>query len=224
MTARIAKLTFSGLCNVNDHIILSVAELLKKSHVVAVPTDTIYGLAGLAQDNWAVRTIYSIKSRDIRKPLAICVSDICEITRWAIVTVSRALLEDLLPGPVTLVFERTQELNPNLNPESNLVGIRIPNNSFLRKVVRTIGEPVALTSANLTNANSALSIDEFKDLWPHLRLVVDGGRLSDSEETRYGSTVVDLSVVGHYRIIRKGCAYQETVDVLAKRHNLLPIS
>lgn len=79
--------------------------------------------------------------------------------RWAVVTVSKLVLEDLLPGPVTLVFERTQELNHNLNPNTNLVGVRIPNNNFLRKVIRSLGEPIALTSANLTNANSALSVD-----------------------------------------------------------------
>jgi len=209
---------------VNDHIVQSVAELLRKSHIVAVPTDTIYGLAGLAQDNWAIRSIYNIKHRDCHKPLAICVSDISDITRWAVVTVSKSLLEELLPGPVTLVFERTQDLNPNLNPENNLVGVRIPNNTFLRKVIRTIGQPLALTSANLSNASSALSIEEFKDLWPQLRLVVDGGRLSDSQESRLGSTVVDLSVVGHYRIIRPGCAFKETVHLLNSRYNLKPIS
>ncbi|GAB6026211.1 hypothetical protein CHUAL_014062 [Chamberlinius hualienensis] len=224
MNSKVVKLIVNGLISVNDHIVRSVCDLLLKGHIVSVPTDTIYGLAGLAQNNWAVEKIYQAKRRDLNKPLSICVGDIEDIPKWAVVTVPKCLLEELLPGPVTLVFERTHELNPNLNPETNLVGVRIPDHTFLRKVSRSVAQPIALTSANYSNANSALAIDEFQDLWPHLRLIVDGGRLGQSEESRLGSTVVDLSVVGHYRIIRRGCARDNTVAILETKYKLKPIS
>lgn len=222
--ARIATLTKNGVLQANDHIVKAVVELLSKSHVVALPTDTVYGIAGLAQDNWSVRTIYSIKRRNPAKPLAICVGDIVDIPRWAIVTVPKTLLEDLLPGPVTVVFERSRELNPNLNQGTNLVGIRIPDHAFTRRLCRAVGQPLALTSANVSDTLSSLTIEEFQNLWPNLRLIVNGGRLGDADESRLGSTVVDLSVVGHYRVIRIGQAFENVVDILANKYNLRPLN
>ncbi|XP_061770979.1 yrdC domain-containing protein, mitochondrial isoform X2 [Nerophis ophidion] len=159
-------------------ILSCTAKALKDGHVVAVPTDTIYGLACLAQNTGAVRKIYDIKSRNEQKPLAICVGEIQDIYKYCKVKVKEELLADLLPGPVTLVFERSEILNKELNP-------------FTR---------------------------EFKDLWPKLAVVVDGGPIGD--QTRLGSTVVDLSVRSRYRIIRAGCALSSTVDVLEGKYGL----
>jgi tRNA A37 threonylcarbamoyladenosine synthetase subunit TsaC/SUA5/YrdC len=79
--------------------------------------------------------------------------------RWAHVKVSEELLAELLPGPVTLVFERRFELNPELNPGTNLIGIRIPNDPFIRRLTAERGEPLALTSANKSGGKSPLSVD-----------------------------------------------------------------
>ena len=73
-------------------------------------------------------------------------------------TVSTELLSDLLPGPVTLVFKRRPELNPELNSSTELVGIRIPDCPFIQDVARAAGSPLALTSANVSAAGSTLSI------------------------------------------------------------------
>ena len=79
--------------------------------------------------------------------------------RWSKVAVSREVLEDLLPGPVTVVSKRTPELNPALNPGTELVGIRIPDHTFMRRLAQECGEPVALTSANRSAAQSTLTLD-----------------------------------------------------------------
>ena len=62
------------------------------------------------------------------------------------------------------------------------------------------------------------SYQEFKYLWPKLNLVFDGGSLGDTEESRLGSTVVDLSVAGQYKIIRDGCALRQVEEVLKQKH------
>ena len=74
--------------------------------------------------------------------------------------------------------------------------------------------PIALTSANPSSAKSTLSVDEFRDLHDQLHCVFDGGRLSDTEEARLGSTVVDLSTPFAYKIIRDGSAFISTKKVL----------
>ena len=80
--------------------------------------------------------------------------------RWGKVTVSQEILQDLLPGPVTLVFERTDQLNPGLNPTTRLVGIRIPDHYFVQQLSLRCEEPLALTSANLsTVGQSSLKIE-----------------------------------------------------------------
>ena len=79
--------------------------------------------------------------------------------RWAKVTVTSDLLSRLLPGPVTTVFERQPELNPTLNPGVPLVGVRIPQHGFVRQLVARCGAPITLTSANISQARSTLSVE-----------------------------------------------------------------
>ncbi|XP_059177671.1 threonylcarbamoyl-AMP synthase-like [Physella acuta] len=184
--------------------------------VVAVPTDTIYGIAGLAQNVDAVNRIYEIKKRNFQNPVAISVATIDDIYRWGKVNIPKQILTELLPGPVTVVFERSPDLNPLLNPNTNLVGIRIPKNDFMQELVKQCNGPIALTSANISGAKSCLEIEEFKNLWNSLDLIVDGGKINDTEESRLGSTVVDLSVSGKFRIIRPGSAYQATSSCLRR--------
>ncbi|XP_010793211.1 threonylcarbamoyl-AMP synthase [Notothenia coriiceps] len=199
-------------------VLSCTVKALKEGHVVAVPTDTIYGLACLTQNSEAVKKIYDIKGRNGNKPLAICVGEIQDIYKFCKVKVKEALLADLLPGPVTLVFERSEVLNTDLNPFTSLVGVRIPDHGFMRRLCQMCAEPLALTSANISSHTSTVEVHEFQELWPKLAVVVDDGPIGD--HSRLGSTVVDLSVLGKYRIIRPGCALSSTVDVLEHKYGL----
>uniref|UniRef100_A0A4X2JUU4 Threonylcarbamoyl-AMP synthase n=1 Tax=Vombatus ursinus TaxID=29139 RepID=A0A4X2JUU4_VOMUR len=197
---------------------------LRAGGLVAVPTDTLYGVACSASCSAALGAVYSLKGRCQTKPLAVCLGRVSDIYRYCQVRVPRELLEDLLPGPVTLVMERSGELNKDLNPFTPLVGIRIPDHAFMRDLAQTFSGPLALTSANISSQPSSLNVKEFQDLWPHLSLVIDGGPIGDikSPECRLGSTVVDLSVPGKYRIIRPGCALTQTAAILQKKYGLVP--
>jgi len=199
------------------------AKDLKCGEIVAVPTDTIYGVACLVQIRSAVDKLYALKGRHPEKPISICLAEIDHIFQWAHVTVSRELLSELLPGPVTLCFDRSPALNPDFNPEARLVGIRVPDHTFVRQICRQVeGSPVALTSANVSQAQSCLEVSEFiDDLGGGLASVFDGGRLcpKDGQEggeakSRQGSTIIDLSKPGKFKVIRNGSAYPETVSKL----------
>ncbi|XP_076827917.1 threonylcarbamoyl-AMP synthase [Brachyhypopomus gauderio] len=199
-------------------ILKSTAQALKDGQVVAVPTDTIYGLACLAQNSKAIEKLYNIKGRNVSKPLAICVGEVQDIYKYCKVVVKEELLNELLPGPVTLVLERSATLNSDLNPFTKLVGVRIPDHLFIRRLCQMCNEPLALTSANVSDQTSSIAIHEFDELWPSLAVVVDDGPIAD--QSRLGSTVVDLSVPDKYRIIRPGCACSATVDVLENKFGL----
>ncbi|XP_036208950.1 yrdC domain-containing protein, mitochondrial [Myotis myotis] len=201
----------------------AVAEL-RSGAVVAVPTDTLYGLACSASCSAALDAVYRLKGRSEAKPLAVCLGRVVDVYRYCHVNVPEGLLKDLLPGPVTLVMERSEELNKDLNPFTPLVGIRIPDHAFMQDLAQMFGGPLALTSANLSSQPSSLNVEEFQDLWPQLSLVIDGGPIGDgkSPKCRLGSTVVDLSVPGKFGIIRAGCALENTTDVLQRKYGLLP--
>lgn len=201
---------------------VKAAEYLGSGRVIAVPTDTIYGLACSANCPTAIQRLYSIKGRDSAKPVAICVTSVQDLRKWGEAShLSDELLHSLLPGPVTLVLERTKHLdNPFLNPVSTKIGIRIPNHNFMNQVTKLFDGPVALTSANFSNEPSTLSIKEFEHLYGHLGAVFDGGLLSQGlEQNRTGSTVVDLALAGQYNIIRRGISYNSIVGIL-DRHGL----
>ncbi|NXI48007.1 YRDC protein, partial [Galbula dea] len=204
----------------------AAAGVLQAGGLVAVPTDTVYGVACLAQDSGAVRSVYSLKGRNGGKPLAICLADVDHIYRYCRVNVPDELLRDLLPGPVTLVLKRSEELNKDLNPFTSLVGVRIPNHAFIRELAGACSGPLALTSANVSCQASTLTVLEFQDLWPQLSLIIDGGPIGDvqSPECRLGSTVVDLSVSGKFTIIRPGCALTSTTEILREKYGLVPAS
>lgn len=192
------------------------SELLKRGNVIALPTDTIYGLACSANNPEAIKRLYEIKGRDEVKPVAICVSDFDDFKNWGEADhLPMDLLKSLLPGAVTIVLRKSKLLNnPFLNNGLPKIGIRIPDFNFIRDVCRAFNEPMALTSANRSNEKSSLNVEEFSQIWPHLAAVFDGGLLSESEDRRTGSTVIDLSESNKCEIIRKGISYRVTVSLL----------
>ncbi|CAH9071335.1 unnamed protein product [Cuscuta epithymum] len=179
-------------------------EAIKFGHVIAVPTDTLYGFACDACSAKAVNHIYEIKGRKYTNPLAICVGDVHDIHKYAFTDhLPNGLLHSLLPGPVTLVLSRGESsiLEKSLNPGVESIGVRVPDNNFIRVIARCSGSALALTSANLSGQASSIKIRDFENLWGHCAYIFDGGVLP---ARRAGSTVVDLTKQGKYKILRSG--------------------
>lgn len=205
------------LCGGNRSVAIA-ATLLEQGKVIAVPTDTIYGLAGLASDIFAIQRLYEIKKRDGTKPLAICLSTVNDVSQWAVTDdLPPRLLEKLLPGPYTVILRRKSSLNPALNPDIDNVGIRVPGSKFIRSVAKIVG-PIALTSANVSNEPSSLHPDEFSALWPELDGIFRdiSKSVNTNDGRRVGSTVVDLSRPGYYQIVRCGIDVNVISGVLKK--------
>jgi tRNA threonylcarbamoyl adenosine modification protein (Sua5/YciO/YrdC/YwlC family) len=202
--------------NENDLIDRCIS-ILKNNGVLAVPTDTIYGFAALLNSEEAIRRIYEIKGRSFTKPLAISVGYVDDVFTWSKPTLSKEQLAsgDLLPGPVTLMFERQSSLPLYFNPNITNVAIRIPKCQFMIELAQRLQQPIALTSANISNEPSSICIDEFKQLWSQVDLVIDGGLLASND--RRGSTIVDLSEKGYFHIQRHGIDCERIVQYL-KEH------
>lgn len=167
-----------------------IAELLQRDGVIAYPTDTLFGLGCLASRKRAVDRVQQIKGRDPKKPMSILCSDmemLCRYTRH-LDTPTFRLLKQLLPGPYTVLLPASREV-PRYLQNKQVVGLRIPDQSFCRALVALLGEPIITTSAALPDQpmlNTAWEIEE--EQGHALDLVVDCGQPRGE-----ASTIVDLS-------------------------------
>lgn len=212
----------------NDQAVEVAANHLHDGEVIALPTDTVYGLACSANDPKAIQKLYEIKGRDEDKPVAVCVSSISQLKHYSLAEhLSNELLQCLLPGAVTIILNKSKHLNnPFLNNGIRKIGLRIPDNQFIQNVSEKFMAPIALTSANRSGASSTLDVYEFRDLWLDLSAVFDGGHLGDVEnqmKQRCASTVIDLSKPGYYQIIRDGIAKENTINVM-KEFNITSLN
>ena len=212
---------------------------LSTGQVVALPTDTLYGVAASVYHRVGVEGLYAIKMRERGKPLAVCVADVGDVARYAeVVDLPPQLLQALLPGPVTLVLRKRRApqfhasgreeylplCEPWFNPGEDTVAVRIPRASFIRRVCHDLGGALALTSANLAGGPSTVDTAEFKALWPLCDAIFDAGILGtdvDPSMQRLGSTIVDLTPTKDpsnviYRILRDGSALEQTVLTLTE--------
>lgn len=212
------SILMNKLININkceNQAIFLAVKLINEGGVIALPTDTVYGLATDAQNANAISKLYSIKGRHLQKPIAICTHNVDDIGNWAKTGhLPNGILDALLPGPVTVVLQRTPSLNCALNPDESTIAIRIPDSGFVCGIVSYLKKPIALTSANESNKPSTLKPVEFSTLWPKLDAIFDGGLIGRSLESRQGSTIIDLTVNNYYSVIRTGSALRNTVNIL----------
>lgn len=197
-----------------ENCLATAVKHIQLGNVIAIPTDTIYGLAVDAENMKAVQRLYDVKDRHASKALAICVHDVRSINRWGHVEhLPENMLNELLPGPVTIVVNRTSDLIKELNPNDEKIAIRIPEHNFVQKLTAALQKPIALTSANKSGDLSSITVEDFSYLWPSLDAVFDGGTTGND---RAGSTILDLSLDGKYKIIREGGFMTSSLKVLHK--------
>jgi len=211
----VREITLSAEDDENFHKCVQEAkEVLARGGIVAVPTDTIYGIVSLL-DSWP--KVLEAKRRPDDKALGLFLEKVEDIPKYATLTVPMGVISTLLPGPVTVVLRRNPSLFPTaFNRGNPNIGIRVAPNRFLRSVCEEMGgEPLVQTSANISGAvSSPLCVEDFKDIWSRLDLIVDGGTILESRGSRLGSTVVDLSEAGQVKIVRDGCAFDRVAKTL----------
>lgn len=185
------------------------AELLRAGEVVALPTETVYGLAANALNPEAVAKIYAIKGRPAHNPIIVHVADLelaqrC-VAHWP--EQAAKLAQSFWPGPLTMVLPRATNIPDLVTAGGNTVGVRWPSHPFIQAVIRACGFPLAAPSANLSNAISPTNAAHVrKRLGDKLRLIVDGGQAQVGIE----STVIDL-VTQPPRVLRPGMIHEESL-------------
>jgi L-threonylcarbamoyladenylate synthase len=166
---------------------------LRGGGVVALPTETVYGLMALWRDGLARERIYELKQRPADKRLQMLASSVAMACQAGVLPspVLDALGQAFWPGPLTVVAEAAG---------SETIGLRVPRHPFLLAVLEELGEPLAATSANLSGQPPALTAEAaVRDLAGEVALLVDGGTV----EVGAASTVVSV-VGGELTVLREG--------------------
>jgi L-threonylcarbamoyladenylate synthase len=183
--------------------------LLRAGEVVALPTETVYGLAANALDEKAVSKIFQIKGRPANNPVIVHVASIEMAKRCTNGWPGDAdkLARAFWAGPLTLVLPRAKGIPDNVTAGGVTVGVRWPSHPFIQAVIRECGFPLAAPSANLSSQISPTNAEHVrKQLGGKIPLIVDGGQSQVGIE----STVLDLSV-SPAQVLRPGMIHAESL-------------
>ena len=176
-----------------ESAVIEAAVLLRAGEVVALPTETVYGLAANALDEEAVAKLFAIKGRPVDNPIIVHVGSVemaCRcVLNWP--DLAERLAMAFWPGPLTMVLPRAPSIPANVSAGLDTVGVRWPNHPLTQAVIDACGFPLAAPSANFSSEISPTTAEHVKkSLGDRIALIVDGGPSHVGIE----STVVDLSV------------------------------
>lgn len=184
----------------SDAIILA-ANWLQQGHLIAFPTDTVYGVGVDAFNSTAVGRLFQVKERPLSKGIPILLADFTDLDQVArdVSAVARHFIERFWPGPLTLIVPRHPDLPAIISPNEG-IAVRIPDNDVARALIRAAGGAVAATSANRTGQPPAQSGQEvMAALGGMITAVLNDGPSPGGRP----STIVDC-MTGTPTILREG--------------------
>lgn len=168
--------------------------LLKAGQVVAFPTETVYGLGGVATNDEAVAGIYAAKGRPSDNPLIVHIGAFEQLDRYVmdLSDKAKACMKAFWPGPLTVICKvKPGTLSNKVTAGLDTVGIRMPNHPVALRLLRQLDEPVAAPSANTSGKPSPTEgVHVEEDLTGRIPLILDGGATGIGVE----STVIDLTL------------------------------
>ena len=189
------------------------ASILHKGGLVALPTETVYGLGADARNPKSVAQIFTAKGRPKNHPLIVHIADAGQLSKWAqnIPKAAWQLAEAFWPGPLTLVLPRLDDVPDEVTGGLDTVALRVPNHPVALALLNAFGGGIAAPSANRYGRVSPTSAEDVhEELGDKVDMVLDGGRCSIGIE----STIIDLST-SQARILRPGkITEQAIIDVL----------
>jgi L-threonylcarbamoyladenylate synthase len=178
------------------------ATVIRAGEIVAVPTDTLYGLAADPFSSAAVERVFAVKGRSAERALALIACDLEQIEDQLgpLPRAGRRLAAAYWPGPLTLLMARPSTLGADLTGGRDHVGVRVPAHAVARELCRACGRPLTATSANVSGAPAPDDPDEVaKTMSAGVGLLLDAGPTPGGPP----STIVDVSG-RDIRLVRPG--------------------
>ncbi|MCR5175226.1 MAG: threonylcarbamoyl-AMP synthase [Anaerovibrio sp.] len=182
--------------------IKQAAKLIRDGKLVAMPTETVYGLAAAGLNPMAVRALYEAKERPGYKAFSLQISDIAMAGEIAarVPDMAWRLFKEFCPGPITVILPKRDIVPEIVTGGKSTVGIRIPDNEIALAVLKAVGGPLAVPSANISAHPSPVSARMvYDDMCGRIPMILDGGPCQLGVE----STIVDCTGDVPY-IVRQG--------------------
>ncbi len=208
------KNIYSNIFSFNKKTLHKAIDRLKKAHVIGLPTETVYGLAGSAYFKKAVKKIYALKKRPRYNPLIIHYENLKLAKNDVIFNENfYKLYNKFCPGPITFVLKKNKKSKIVSLATANLntVAIRFPSHKIIKSLLKNINFPLAMPSANLSSGLSPVNArDVFDEFKVNLKIIIDGGKSKIGIE----STVIDLT--GRPKILRSGIISEKKIKSVLK--------
>lgn len=196
----------------NQTQIEELSNILKNDGVIAVPTDTVYGLCARMNSRKAREHLIEIKHRPENKAFPIMCNNIEQIKSIAKVDEkSEKIINAFMPGPITILLEKRIEIPKYVNNGLRLIAVRMATSKTLEELIEKVGSPVFMTSANISGEPVCKSIEEIKKVFPNINGILEG-------KVSYGqaSTIVDCTS-REIKIIREGpITLEEILGIIKK--------
>ena len=184
-----------------------MVDILKRDGIIAVPTDTVYGLCVRINSDDAFNKLVVTKNRPLNKSFPVMCSDIEQIRKVAVVDeVGEKLIKNFMPGPITIIFKKRGDYAVNNRGTIDIddVGIRMATSPVIKSIIDGLGLPVFMTSANKSGEPVCETNDEIKRIFPYLDGILEG-------DVSYGLSSTIVSLVNGVKIIRKGPISEEEI-------------
>ena len=189
------------------------ANLIKSGKLVIFPTETVYGIGTNGLDENAIKRLYEAKRRPLSKPINLLVSDIKMIERVTknISDMEYKLMEELFPGPLTIILNKKDIVPDILTANGNTVGVRMPEGKIARELVKYADVPIAAPSANISGKPSGTNLQNIqKDFEKSVDCFIDGGK------SKLGIASTIVKVVNNIpHILRVGSISKEEIEKIA---------
>ncbi len=166
-----------------------ICEDLNQEKVVGFPTETVYGLAILADSLPAFQALVQLKNRPITKPMTVMVDDKRKLSLFANINLQQQkIIDAFMPGPLTIILEAKKDLPSTMTLGQKNIGFRIPNHALSLSILKKINKPLLVTSANVSSFPPLIKADEVYETFNQLSSLINVDSLGQN-----ASTVVDLT-------------------------------
>ena len=210
---------------------------LSKGEVVAIPTETVYGLAASIEHENALKEIFELKNRPFYNPLIVHIDALDSLTKVAvnIPEIAYVLARKFWPGPLTMIFEKNKNISDLITAGKKTVAVRIPNHPTTLELIQKLGSPIAAPSANPFGMISPTSAGHVKKYFNNkLNVILDGGLAEKGIEStiigfkkdevvlyRHGAISLEMieSIIGTVKIQKENKKFPIAPGMLQKHYS-----
>ena len=196
------KNIYSNIYSFNKKTLKKTVNSLNQGNIAGLPTETVYGLAGNAYSDRAVKKIFKLKKRPSKNPLIIHYDNYKSASKDVLLNKNFfKLYKKFCPGPMTFILKKNKKtkISSLATAKLNTVAIRFPSHRVIKTMLKFLNYPLAMPSANLSSSLSPVNaLDVFDEFKKKLKIIINGGNSSIGLE----STVIDLT--GKPKILRPG--------------------